>query len=154
MVGRIVAITALAALGVLNRETTGMLIGLSVFAVYPRHWRYWMPVLLVTTFLFLGLRVLIDAPACCSIAQVWSWNTEPWRLTGAQQFIGLLSPVLALCVYGWVKSEWAIRRSVIIVLLPYLVLVALFGVWQEVRLLMPIFILSIPLLRHVFEAQS
>lgn len=154
MVRRVVAVTALAAIGIMNRETTGMLIGLSIFAVYPRQWRFWLPVFLILVSIFLSLRVLIDAPYCCSIAQVWEWNSAAWRISGAQQFIGLLSPFLALCVYGWIKSEAAVRFSIVVVLLPYILLVVLFGVWQEVRLLMPVFIMSVPVVRHVFKAQS
>ena len=91
-----------------------------------------------------GLRLIVNAePSPYSIAYTWQLNTTDWRLRGAMVYIGLLIP-LFVALYINMQRAWGYRCAFI--LLPYLALYALFGVWQETRLLMPLLIFGVPFL--------
>lgn len=148
MAARLACIAALAALGALNREVTGLLIGLSLFAAYPRQWRYWLPIGAIIASIFIGLRVLIPAPpSMFSPAHVWQLNRTPWRWYGAIRAVGLIGPLFGLIGIALWQAPQRIQWRIAIVLIPYLLLVLVFGVWQETRLLMPVLILGLPLIR-------
>lgn len=153
MAPRVAVLAALVALATLTRETAGLLIALSVLAAYPRRIRLWLPLLGLVAGLMIALRLAIMTTPCCTPAHVWASNTTPWRLAGAARHLGLLLPLLVLCARGLYRSSPPLQRRIASVLLPYLALIGLFGVWQETRLLMPVFILSIPALPYALSDQ-
>lgn len=155
---RVIVLTALALVASLTRETAGLLIVLAVFADDPRRPRRWLPPALALALVSIGLRFWLPIPPSpFTIGYIFRANLEQWRLSGLLQYGGLLLPLLGLCALGVYRAESRWRRQMVIILVPYLALVAVLGVWQEVRLLMPIFILSIPAMRpytNVEESRS
>jgi hypothetical protein len=137
---RTALIAALVIIATLTREASGLLICLMVFADTPRYWQRWIICGICFIAVFGGLRLLIDAPETIFTPQyVWHLNTQTYRLTGAivyQPLFWLLTIAVGLRV----------NRRLMLVLVPYLGLVAVFGVWREVRLLMPLWLLALPLL--------
>lgn len=143
------AYAALVIVGTLNRETTGILLWLSFFAAYPRAWQRWLLLGLILACVLLGLRWYIDAePTIFTPQWVFAANLETWRLQGAILYQGLLLPLWIL-LYHRMRGKTGLM--VACVLIPYLLLFATFGVWQEVRLMMPVLILGIPFARSVFN---
>lgn len=135
---------ALVVVGTVNREMTGLLLVLAIFADNPRHITRWGSALMIWGVIVIGLRVLILAPNPYSVLYVWELNTTAWRWQGAVQYIGLLLPIIALIYY----RVWTMPRRVLLmiasVLVPYMALWVLFATYQEVRLLMPLLILGVP----------
>lgn len=143
---RLAGFATLVAVATLNREMTGVLIWLSLFAAYPRRWRWWLPCGLLVVAVMVGLRWWIPAHNPSTIAAVWQANLEPWRVRNLVVYGGLLLPALALLYLRAGQAPRRVRRMVLVVLAPYVALVVLLGVWQEVRLWMPVFLLAVPLL--------
>jgi len=143
---RLALFAALITIGTLTREMTGIILWLSLLAILPkRGWLVGFGVLLVG--IFAGLRLLVNAPASqFTIGYVLSLNLEAWRLRNLLVYGGMLT-LACLWMYANPIQYQAHRRMVIIILVPYVGLTLLFGVWQEVRLWMPIFLLGIPLLK-------
>lgn len=140
---RFAAIAALVIIGALNRETTALLIALTFLAAYPAKWRWWLFYGLLLAGILIGLRMLIPvAPTIYNAGYVWSLNTQTWRTGGALLYLPLMGLLLTVCYAHNPNRQLMLR--VIIALTPYLLLVAVFGVWQEARLLMPVLILSVP----------
>lgn len=149
MAYRVVIFTALVIIGTFNREMTGVLLWLSLFAAYPRRWQWWLPTGLLLAFILIGLRLMIHAePASATAQWVLNANTQTWRADDAILYQGLLVPLWIL-LYRRMRGVLAVM--VACVLIPYLLLFAVWGIWQEVRLLMPVFILGIPFARKVFR---
>lgn len=102
--------------------------------------------------IFIGLRFLIDVPASrFTIGYVLSLNLESWRLEGLLVYGSLFALACA-----WVSQTEIIdsvhKQMLIVVLIPYIALSLIFGVWQEIRLWMPIYLLCIPLLKANSDA--
>lgn len=139
------AFAALLVISTLNREMTGVLLWLAFAVMYPREWRWWLLYGVLLVSVFAGLRLFVPITADpFTIRTVLQANLTDWRLQGAMQYQGLLLPLWVLLYY---RAQGDMRWRAAAILIPYLVLVAVFGYWQEVRLLMPLFILGIPFLR-------
>lgn len=146
MAYRLAAITILASIAAITRETSAFLIGLSVLVAYPRQWRWWLPLAVWLMALLLILRLAIQAQPCCWPVDIWTANMQSTHVWAAVRQLGLLLPILLLSLFAIYRSPHALKRRIVLVLIPYLILVALFGAWRETRLLMPVFILAIPAL--------
>lgn len=82
-----------------------------------------------------------------SLGDVWKMNTSgsgPW--SSLRNVVLLLGPIAAVTAIGWsTRRVPAVVRGVIIVAVPpYLLSVAIWGVWAEVRLLVPLVPLLLP----------
>lgn len=132
---RTALIAALVILATLTREAAGLFICLLVFVDDYRNVKRWMVAGLCFASVFVGLRLWIDAPPTqFTPAYVWHLNTETYRIQEALLFL----PLLALLA---VVLRVRVTRKMLMVLVPYFALVAIFGVWREVRLLMPFWLL-------------
>ena len=77
---RFVALAALLIIATLTREATGVLLWLLIFAHAPRNWRQWLPLGIIFTVAFLGLRLMIDTPHTrFSIGYVFGLNVDSYR---------------------------------------------------------------------------
>ena len=146
MAYRAALLAAMVAFATLHREVTGLLIVLSAIAAYRKQWIYWLPSLLTWGFLIIGFRLIYPVENVFSVAHVLEINTTQWRVRNAALYIGLLLPMLILFWQRFRDVPKTTRYNVLIVLIPYMGLWLLFASYQEVRLLMPLFILGIPIL--------
>jgi hypothetical protein len=74
-----------------------------------------------------------------TIQHLWERNTTPWALMLSTIHWSLfLGAGWLICLRGWRHSDTFLRNQLMIVPL-YLVPVVIFGVWYEVRLLMPLY---------------
>lgn len=139
----------------LNRETGGLFLVLIFFGwnygeIPLRRNLFWSGLYVVIWLaIFIGLRLVLgDAPYYSEIA---SRNTSDPRVTS--EIIlhnALLLPLWLLLFVGWSKGERPLRRAFIVMTLPYLVLLAFFAVWNEVRLWMPVFTVALPMIASAF----
>jgi len=140
MAWRFIVFAALVVIGTLNRETTLGLLWLSFAVAYPHRWRWLLLYAGLGGGVLLGIRLGITAvPSHYTIPYVWYLNTQTWNAQAVPLYWGLLI-CPALFLYWGAKKRLLVRSS--IVLIPYLALYFLFGVWQEVRLLMPVYIMG------------
>jgi hypothetical protein len=146
---RFAAFAALVIIGAFNREMTGVLLWFSFFAAYPHEWKWWLFMGIVLAAILIGLRLTVNAePALHTTAWVLDANLNTWRTPDGILYQGLLAPLWVLLYH---KMRGKPARMIMCVLIPYLLLVALFGIWQEVRLMMPVLILGIPFAKDVFD---
>lgn len=147
---RFIAFAALVVVGTLNREMTGLLLCLSFVAMYPYHYRWIALYGALWAFIVGMLRLLVEAiPSPFTVAYVWHLNTQTWMREATPAHIGLLIP-LGVAMYA--QSHRATLKPAMIVLTPYLTLYLLYAVWQETRLLMPVFIMGIPFMRSMRQS--
>lgn len=145
-------------LATLNRETA-VLLPLIFALTEIDSWRrssYWLRLgafgcawLIV----FAGLRLILGAaPNDVSIATAWQLNTAG----GWWSWKAMLKNLFFLPI--WISYGLQIRRAPIFLqrLIPaclvYLVLFVVFGFWEEVRLLLPLLILTMPAAMTMFES--
>lgn len=137
------------AIACITRELTALLLWWTFIVTHRQAWRWGLLYTVIVIGILFVLRLVIPAaPSVYTIAYTWQLNTAAWRLQGAILYQGLLLPVWILLFQ---KLHGEVSRQLKLIILPYLVLIALLGVWQEVRLLMPVFILGIPFSRAVFK---
>jgi hypothetical protein len=144
----LVIFVALVIAATLTREITGLVMLLSLWALAPlqRHW------LLISGLCFaiviIGLRLwLPNTNNPYTLSYVWSLNMAQWRMDNLKTLGGLLA-LVGLWFYQNPITHPLHRRLLIWVMLPYLLITFFFGVWQEVRLWMIIFLLGIPCLQE------
>ena len=147
---RLIVYAVLIILGGLNREMTSILLWLSFFAGYPRRWQWWCFYGLILCIVFFGLRFIVPTESSPYNAG-YQWNAlrPAWRLHGTILYNSLLLP---LWVFLYSHVQGSAKRLALIVLIPYFILFAVFAVWQETRLLMPLFILGVPFMPKVQHA--
>jgi len=145
MAYRALAFAALVAIATLNREMTGLLIVLSLIASKPRQIIEWLPSMMAWGFIIVGFRVIYPVENAYPIPHVFSMNTTIWRYQNALFYMGLLFPILLLFYVRLRTVPKPLLIKIAIVLIPYFALWLLFASYQEVRLLMPLFILGIPI---------
>ena len=106
----------------------------------------WSTVYGVTWFaLFVGLRLWLGpAHNAASIAEAFANNIEPYHLVSfglrASLFLGAY---WIMVIAGWKTAPDFIRRAWMVAPI-YLAFIMVFGVWREVRLLMPLYAILIP----------
>lgn len=145
MAYRAALLAAMVALATLNREMTGLLIVLSAVAAYKKQFLYWLPALFTWGFIVLVFRIIYPVENVFTVAHLIEINTESWRVGNFIFYGGLMLPALLIF---WHRLRFASRRLLIqsaIVLIPYFALWFLFASYEEVRLLMPLIILGIPI---------
>jgi hypothetical protein len=131
-------------LATLNRET-GILLVLAFAAIHLPRWRerriqLWTIVYAALWLLvYAGLRLWLGtAPDLESLAQLLDKNLHSWMLPEAISNHFYFLPMYLSVFLVWRKLAPEMRRLIIFVVLPYLALTAVFGGWNEVRLLMPV----------------
>lgn len=145
MVTRFALFAALVVIGTLNRETTGVLLWFSFVAMYPQKWRWWLLYGGLIAGIQIGLHLVVPANSSPYTPElVWHLNTATWNADAVPVYWELLFP--ALLFLFW-KPRRQLRIPVLVVLIPYLILYFTMGIWQETRLLMPAFLMGIPVLR-------
>lgn len=141
------AFGALVIVGTANREMTGVLLVLSWFALQPRRWRSGLMFAALAGLTYATIQYSVGAvESPYTIALVWQENTTPRFLTAAVVYNLLLLPLWAAGVACWSRTSKPLKRLSVIVLGVYMPLWAALAIWQETRLLMPIVILSIPIM--------
>lgn len=137
-------------LATLNRETAVLLPISFVLAYRERITSGWYWSRAVAFFglwglVFVGLRVILGhAPDAITIGEVWALNTDGgWGTEEAILKNAFLVPIWIGAAAGFGNSPRFIRRIAPAVF-PYLVLFLIFGVWNEVRLLLPVLVFVLP----------
>jgi hypothetical protein len=149
--GRARYVLILAVLASLNRET-GILIPIALLVHEWRTRTYGRR--FVTAMAGVGLSILTiaalrlslgPAPESITLDAVRAINLSPEGFTAAATNVALFAGVTGwvLAAAGWRDSPEFVRQQAWIAAL-YLPIVAVFGVWYEVRLLMPLYPLLIP----------
>lgn len=152
-----VVFAALVVVGTLNRETA-LLLPLAYAALHLSEWK--RPRVLVQAFsffalwavVFVGVRLIIGpVPDQIAVADVWKANTSsPWHMTNALINLGVTVPVWILAALDW-KTAPARLKRLALVGVPYLGLLMAFALWNETRLLLPLFALWMPLALRTLE---
>lgn len=135
---------ALVVLASLNRET-GVLLVLTFAAIHLPRWRerriqVWTLIFAALwAACFVGLRLWRGpAPDLVTIAEIWEGNTNSWQVPDAITNHFFFLPLYFAVPIAWRKLPPEVKRLFIGVALPYLGLTAVFGSWNEIRLIMPI----------------
>lgn len=150
---------ALVVVGALNRETAVML----PIAYVCLRWRNTrrLPLFLrgggyflLWGAVFIGLRVALgSAPDQITVADVFKANTSsPWHMTNAAINLGVTVPVWILAALGVRGSDARLRRLALTGV-PYLGLLVVFALWNETRLLLPLFLLWMPFALRTLESE-
>jgi hypothetical protein len=161
-------LVALALLSSLNRETALFLpvIPLSVAVARGnlRSQRFLILAALSTTFVVfavrIGLTTVWPGPTPLrelSLQEIWKWNREPERLAKARSnLIVLFSSLSLLAIIGVLRRR--VRREAIYIFLflspLYLGIYVVYALWNEVRVLVPVAILILPISLSCFVNDS
>lgn len=146
----------LVAAGTLNRETTGLLLVLAVFTSPPAPLRRRGGISAGAAFaaVFVGLRLMLGAGGGATVSDLLRMNLYPHRLLLAALNHLPLLVVVGLTATGWRTGSAMARRRLVIMGLPYAALVLIFGLWNEVRLWMPVVMLALPVMLHSLRRAS
>jgi hypothetical protein len=133
----------LIAVGTLNRETTGLLLGLSWVALYPRRIRLHIVYAFIAVVVYLGVRYGVGyLPRSYSFETILAINLGD-TLPRVIILNSILAPLWLALLVRIRSMPDAPRRLALFVLPIYLLLFVRFTMWQEVRLLMPILIIGV-----------
>lgn len=112
----------------------------------PRAWRAALVFALVAAGVY-GLIVLAAGPHDSSYtpAAVWAANTNPLLLPSAVVYNLLYLPLWMAAARRWPDAPRELRRLAHALGLVYVPLFLLLGAWQEVRLLMPLVLVALPI---------
>lgn len=146
-----VGFAALVAVATLNRETA-VLLPLAYAALHIDEWRKPRVVGQAALYfalwaaVFVSLRLALGpAPDQITVAQVFTANTtSPWHMSQAALNNALLLPLWLAAVLGWKSAPPRLKRLALVGV-PYVGLLAVFALWNETRLLLPLFVLWMPL---------
>lgn len=152
-----VGFAALVVVAAFNRETAVML-PLAFVALRWQDWRKPRVVAEAAVYfalwaaVFVGLRwALGPAPDQITVAQVFAANFGGgWNTSEAIINHLLIAPVWIAAVMGW-KGAPERLKMLALVGVPYVALLSVFALWNETRLLLPLFALWMPLALRAFE---
>ena len=145
-----IVFAVIVAIGTLNRETA-LILPMAYVCLRWRDTRR-LPLFLraggyflTWAAVFVGVRLIIGhVPDQITVADVFKANTSsPWHMTNAAINLGVTIPVWILAALG-VRGADARLGAVALAGLPYAALFAVFGLWNETRLLLPLFTLWMP----------
>ena len=153
------AFTLLIAVSALNRETA-VLLPLAYATTQLARWRtpgYWLRGVLfggVWAVVFIGLRLTLgSAPDDVPIAEAWRWNTSGTWHTVEAVFKNLFFLPIWLLYLNQLRAAPPFLKRLVPVALVYLGLFLLFAFWNEVRLLLPLLILALPVALRAVKMQ-
>lgn len=136
----------LVAVGTLNRETTGLLL---LLLVVTHDWRKWSSVgFAAAAFaaVYFGLRLVLGDPGSgWTVSAVFQNNLTAGRLTISMVSYLALVPAALLTANGWRIAGDADKRRFIMVGIPYAILALAYGHWDEIRLMLPVLMLTMPI---------
>jgi hypothetical protein len=141
---RTTALVLLTILATLNRET-GIYLALAALFAFPRARSSWVAFAAGLGVLVTARLVLGDGPREVSFADAWARNTQPANVRAA--LLGaalLLGPVPFVAARAFPRAPRVLRRASLLVPV-HLALIAVFGVWMETRLLIPLLAVLVPL---------
>jgi len=122
----------------INRETTAVLLVL----VAAGSGRAWVPSALAMAAVFVGLRLALgDGTVGQSILSVWAQNLVPSRMLAAVFNHLALVP---FAVLAWMGRSAVDARLAAVVCVPYVIIVMVFGFYDETRLWLPLLVLWLP----------
>lgn len=136
----------------LNRET-GVFLVLLAFLVTWR-WRL-APVLGLTwAVTYGGIRLhYADAINYYTLAKIWHYNTATYRFAYFLVGLPLFGWLPVLAARGYRDAPWMLQRAAWATV-PYLAAIAVFGIWREYRLFMPLLVVAIPLVMGARENEQ
>jgi len=142
-------------LATLNRET-GLLLPLAYLATQGRcEWRWGALLLALWGLIFVGLRWAFGSAADnLSIGATFALNTGGGQHTQDALFNHAFFVPIWVMVIRHVRAAPIMLKRLGWVAAVYLALVAVFGLWDEVRLLLPLLVLWLPLALHPGDADS
>lgn len=138
--------TLLIIVGVLNREMTGFLILLSWLAVNWKQWRTGLVYCGVALTTLLAIRFSVDAPSTYTIAKIWGYNTDSWMTSGAILYNLMLLPFW-IFLYTQRRKIDTEYHHLLLTLIPYVILLLTFAIWQEIRLWIPVWLALLPMIQ-------
>jgi hypothetical protein len=143
--GRVLWMARLVFVATLNRETTVLLPLLAWLST--GRWRLATGLLAIWTATYGGLRLYYgDVPLHLTLGEIWHANTV--------EYVG--SFLLGLALFGWIPvlalrgyrtAPPFVKRGAWVAI-PYLAAIAVFGIWREFRLFLPLLPLAIPLVMN------
>lgn len=126
---------------------TALLVVLAWFAFFPSRWRLGLLYAGLAGIAYGGLRLAVGLRHMnYTPADILAWNTEGWRAIEAATLLTLLAPLALASIVCWKRSPLVTRRLLVIVSAVYLPLWALYAAYNEVRLLMPLFLILLAML--------
>ncbi len=139
---RITLAAVLAVLASINRET-GTLLAVAIAIDAWRRQRSLVPALVVGVLgvvSFVGLRVWLGDAIALTVPEIWAMNTDTEAILASLTNALLVAGITgwALAIVGWRHAPAFVRQQWWLPVL-YLPLIGVFGVWYEVRLLMPLY---------------
>lgn len=155
---RHLALAVLVLVASLNRETAVFIVLLYfVVRVRDRQSALWgAAYAAIWLSIYVGLQWFVAAtPTPPPLEEIWRMNTRREQLGLTAVNVALLfGPLLPFAALGYTHAPEFVRRSAIVIG-PYLATIALYGLWWEVRLLMPLYPLVVPLaLSYVFRSPA
>lgn len=129
------ALIGLVVFAALNRETA-VFLGV-LWLLLTREWRMSAVMVALAAAVFVGLRLTLGAaPDSVPIADAWRLNTAGgWHTQNAIVNLSLVIPALLFALAH--RGDMLTRRAVWIAVL-YIPVAAIFGLWNETRLLLPV----------------
>lgn len=141
------AYALLVAVAATNREMTAVLLVCSWFALQPRQWRWGLVYVAIGLAVYGVIRWLVgDVESRYTLQYVFVHNVYSPQTVPGLVLNALLLPLWIACVVSWRRAPYHLRRLFVVVSVVYLPLWLAFALWQEVRLLMPIVILALPMI--------
>lgn len=129
---------------------TAVLLVLAWFGLRPRAWRAGLVYALIGAVVYGTILVLRSEQATYFTALAFAGNARgnalDWQLQLAVIYNAMFMPLWLAVIPRWRGSPPALKRLTVIVAVVYLPLWATLAQWSEVRLLMPLVILSLPML--------
>lgn len=96
--------------------------------------------------IFAGLRLWLgQAPHILTLKEIWLWNLQPPHPMEAVLHCSLFLGVSWFFALLGYKHAPPFCRKAVLIALPHILSVAIWGVWYEVRLLMPLYAVVMPL---------
>jgi hypothetical protein len=145
------AFALLVAFAALNRETA-ILLPVAYFALdFPRlrersYWLYGLLLVAIWAVIFGGLRLTLGtAPDALTIAETWAFNAgRGWAGLVALFPHVFFLPIWVLYLVNFRRAPVFLRRLSPVIPF-YVALVLVFASWREVRLLLPLLVLTLPI---------
>lgn len=135
----------LLALATINDEKTAVLLMVAWLTLKPSQWRLLPLYALLVAGLYGGLRLAVGPrDNVYTLAYVLQLNLTEWRFINAVALNTLLAPSWMLIALRWRFVHPRLQRLILLTVAVYLPLLLVFGVWQEVRLFMPLWVVAVP----------
>ena len=132
---------------------TAVLLVTSWWALRPRDWRAGLVYAAVALAVYGGIRLSVgDVPNGYTLESVFAGNTQPWALRSFVVYGALLLPLAGAAVPHWRRAAAQHRRLVLVLTAVYLPLWLALAAWQEIRLLMPLIVLLLPIVTRESHA--